>query len=211
MWSPDGQYQASSPVRSLLEIQNLEFHPRPAKAELFNAFQQDAQLICTRWYTWHHHLCFHRVYRLRRLNNCNARYRTRLHSYRSLGTDQFWSPMVPTITGKYLLLWRGSVCPYICSAHTLLLPIADFLPTDQQPVTEAPPTCLQASEHATPTTCTPELPGYLLLGHLWEGAEPSCSPMAQPSWLMSTLPARGAPVVIIFDPVQQLINEWMNE
>ena len=35
---------------------------------------------------------------------------TRLHSYKSLGTDQFWSLMVPTIAGKMPTPLKGSVC-----------------------------------------------------------------------------------------------------
>lgn len=117
---------------------------------------------------------------------------TRLHSYRSLGTDQFWSPMVPTITGKMPTPLKGSVC------HVHLFSSYSATPYSRFPASLTNSLSLRLLQRACrplnmlpQPLCTPELPGYLLLGHLWEGAgAPPCSPMAQPSWLMSTLPCQ---------------------
>lgn len=131
----------------------------------------------------------------------------------SKGQISFGLQWFPLSQVKCLLLWRvciprTSVQLILCYSYSRF----SHQP-DQQPVTEAPPTCLRASEHATPTTLHPWASWlHSSLATFGEGAgAPPSSPMAQPSSWCLPLPCQRSSC-IIFDPVQHAdpMNEWMS-
>lgn len=90
---------------------------------------------------------------------------TRLHSYKSLGTDQFWSLMVPTIAGEMPTPLKGSAChAHPGPAHLFGSPSAT--PYSRFPASLANSLSLRLLQRAyrplnmlPQPLCTPELPG----------------------------------------------------